>query len=294
MLSRRLRVRVLNQSNKTGKATGEIVPPERQSSELPSGSASTKLLQGSFTHDAGMEAAAVLVAHLFAQSDHNIPGVSYAVAYRLAEIYSGGDIVDVYQFDNDAVSLSIADISGKGAEAAVHAALIKYGLRAYSSHGLTPEKSMRALDRLYLENSTFENSESFATVFLGTVDPRRRTLTYSSAGHEPVVVLHPHLSPKVLPPTAPLIGVFEDQHHLFRQETLELWPGSLLLTTTDGVTEARNEYGECYGMRRLLECVTRYRDAEPSSIVDAVISDVQHFSRMPWRDDVAILAARFP
>jgi hypothetical protein len=42
----------------------------------------------------------------------------------------------------------------------VHAALIKYGLRAYSSMGLTPEAVLRAMDRLYLENSNFEKVES--------------------------------------------------------------------------------------------------------------------------------------
>jgi hypothetical protein len=78
-------------------------------------------------------AAKVLVEHLFARGTAQIAGVEYAVGYRLAHGLTGGDIVDVYHFDNNAVSFSIADISGKGTEAAVHAALVKYGLRAYAS-----------------------------------------------------------------------------------------------------------------------------------------------------------------
>jgi phosphoserine phosphatase RsbU/P len=275
------------------KPVGEVVPAEALRSSLPGSSSSTRILPNTNPRGSAAEAAAVLVSHLFAQGDSNIAGVSYAVAYRLAEVHSGGDIVDVYHFDNDAVALSIADISGKGAQAAVHAALIKYGLRAYSSHGLTPEKSMRAMDRLYLENSTFENIESFATVFLGVVDPKRRTMTYASAGHEPVFLIHPHTDPHVLAPTCPLIGVFDDQHHLFKQETVDLWAGSLLLMTTDGVTEARGAQGEFFGMERLVECVSRVRDEEPSSIVDAIVNDVERFSSDGLRDDVAILAARF-
>lgn len=270
-----------------GKGNGEVVTPHSPSTEHQPGTSSTKILRGA------AETAAILVAHLFAEGDRNIPGISYAVAYRLGEAHAGGDIVDVYQFDNDSVALSIADISGKGAQAAIHAALIKYGLRAYCSHGLTPEKSMRAMDRLYLENSTFEHIESFATVFLGMVDPHRRILTYASAGHEPAILVHPHLDPQVLDPTAPIIGVFEDQHHLFRQESLDLWPGSLLVLTTDGVTETRDVAGRWYGMDRLIECVARNRDAEPTAIVDRIIHDVSSFSGAPWRDDVAILAARF-
>ena len=274
------------------RTTGEVVTPEMPTSEHAPGSTSTTFIQNGSRFNGAADAAELLVSYLFAQGDHNVPGVSYAVAYRLAEV-AGGDIVDVYQFDNDAVAISIADISGKGPQAAIHAALIKYGLRAYCSHGLTPEKAMRAMDRLYLENSTFEQVESFASAFVAMVDPHRRILTYASAGHEPVVLVHPLVEPRVLAPTAPILGVFEDQHHLFRQESLELWPGSLLVTSTDGVTEARNADGEFYGIERLVECVGRSRDAEPSVIVDRIADSVMEFSGSPWHDDVAILAARF-
>ena len=267
------------------KALGAVTQPERPPSSHAPGSSTTAV------H--ATEAAAILIANLFAQGDRCVPGISYAVAYRLAEIHTGGDIVDVYQFNNNAVAFSIADISGKGAQAAVHAALIKYGLRAYSSHGLTPEKTIRAMDRLYLENSTFESAESFATVFLGVVDRRRRVMTYASAGHEPVVVMHPHQAPRVLSPTAPLIGVFDDQSHLFNEDHVELWPGTLFVATTDGVTEVRNKSGELFGMSRLLDCIEQHREEEPQGIVDAVLRHATEFCEGVWHDDVAIIAAKF-
>lgn len=275
------------------KMNGEVVAPQMRPPDLPPGSATTTILRGRPAAAESSDAATVLLANLFASGDRDIPGVSYGVAYRLAEVHSGGDIVDVYQFDNDAVALSIADISGKGTQAAVHAALIKYGLRAYSSHGLMPEKAMRAMDRLYLENSTFEHVESFASVFLGMVDPHRRILTYCNAGHEPVILVHPHLEPEVLSPTAPIIGVFDDQHHLFRQSSVDLWPGSLLVAATDGVTEIRNARDEFFGIEGLIECVREVRDDDPAVIVDRIVAAISDFSDAPWRDDVAVLAARF-
>jgi sigma-B regulation protein RsbU (phosphoserine phosphatase) len=278
--------------NKNHGRRGEVVVPEPMESRFEPGSSSTKLLKNP-PHAGALEAAALLAAHIFAQGDREIPGVSYAIAYQLAEVHSGGDIVDVYQFDNDSVALGIADISGKGTRASIHAALIKYGLRAYSSHGLTPEKAMRAMDRLYLENCTFEQIDSFASVFLGIVDSKRRTMTYSSAGHEPVLVVHPHMAPYMLQPTAPLIGVFDDQHHLFRQETIELWPGSILVATTDGVTEARNADGHFFGVDGLIDCVLEHRDEEPVDIVDSIVENARRFSEGTFHDDVAILVARF-
>jgi serine phosphatase RsbU (regulator of sigma subunit) len=238
-------------------------------------------------------AAAILIEHLFATTDARIPGINYAVAYRLAEEFIGGDIVDVYHFDNNSVAISIADISGKGARAAVHAALIKYGLRSYSSHGLAPDRALRSLDRLYLENNNFEQSESFATVFFGLVDPKRKVMTYANAGHEPVLVVQPDKSVEVLGPTAPLIGVFDDQHHLFAQDVVMVSPGTLFVATTDGITESRNQSGELFGMDRLVEAVTANADADLKVLIDSVIDAAQTFSGGRVVDDIAIVAARF-
>ena len=237
-------------------------------------------------------AAEILIEHLFANTDAQIPGISYSVAYRLAEVHIGGDIVDVYHFDNNSVALSVADISGKGARAAVHAALIKYGLRALSSHGLTPERALRSLDRLYLENNNFEESDSFATVFFCLIDPRRKVLTYASAGHEPVLIVHPDKSIQVLAPTAPLIGVFDDQHHLFTQDVASISSGSLLVATTDGVTESRNAAGELFGMERFIEVVRAHADGDVIDVTKAVLDSAQAFSHTGIVDDMAILAAR--
>ncbi len=238
-------------------------------------------------------AAQVLIEHLFANTDAAIPHVSYSVSYRFAEEFIGGDIVDVYHFDNDGVAFAIADISGKGARAAVHAALIKYGLRAYSSLGLTPEAVLRALDRLYLENNKFENIESFASVFFAVADPLRRTLTFANAGHEPVLIVSPAGVVSVLKPTAPLVGVFDDQHHLFKQEAIPIEKGTILVATTDGVTEARTNAGDFFGMERLIASVVAARDQSPEAIVNRVIDDVQNFARKHLRDDIAIVAVRF-
>lgn len=239
------------------------------------------------------EAAQILVEHLFAQSDSSIPGMSYAVTYKLAEGHAGGDIIDIYHFDNDSVAIAIADISGKGTQAAVHAALIKYGLRAYSSQGLNPEKVVRAMDRLYLENNAFERTESFASLFLGIVDPSRRMMTYACAAHEPVIVVQPDGEATVLAPTAPLIGVFDDQHHLFKQDFIELGNGALLVATTDGITEARNREGEWYGMDRLIDLARRHRKEAETDIVQALMQDAEAFCGGQRRDDIAIVAARF-
>lgn len=237
-------------------------------------------------------AAKTLAEHLFASTDKHIAGISYAVKHKLAEGHVGGDLIDVYQFDNDAVAISVADIAGKGAQAAIHAAMIKYGLRAYASQGFSPERVLRSLDRLYLENNQFEGKDSFASVFFGLFDPSRRLLHYASAAHEPVIVLPPGNAPGTLETTAPLIGIFDDQHHLFRQAFVNIDPGTVIVATTDGVTESRNKDGELFGMPRLMQLVERSRNLPEVDIAEAILSAVEDHCTGRRRDDIAILVVR--
>lgn len=245
-------------------------------------------------HDEDRRAAEVLIRSLFSPGKRIIDGLEYHVAYALAEGAVGGDIVDVYHFDNGNVALSIADISGKGVEAAVHAALVKYGLRCYASDGLTAERVLRSLDRAYIENNAFERTESFASVFFGIVDQGRRMLSYANAGHEPVFLCRPGRPIEVLTPTAPLIGVFEDQHHLFQQRQVQVEPGTVLVAATDGVTEARNSDGELFGMNRLLGSLKKSLVSATSmeDIVRNILDDVDAFTTRRLHDDIAVLAAR--
>jgi sigma-B regulation protein RsbU (phosphoserine phosphatase) len=238
------------------------------------------------------EAAAALIDHIFAKANRPVPGLSYAIAYQLASRLIGGDIVDVYHFNNDAVSIAVADIAGKGMRAAVHAALIKHGLRAYASQGLTPEIILRNLDRLYLDNNGYEETTSFATVFFGFIDPTRRFLTYSSAAHDNVFLLHPDGSLVMLDVTAPLIGAFDDQHHLFHQSIVSLREGTLIVVTTDGVVEARNEHGAVFGFERLEALVRASAHERESAIADAIVEAVRGHADDHRRDDIAVLIVR--
>ena len=271
-----------------------LTTPAERTLPRPSSDGAAELHLDGIADIPNWTAAKVLVEHLFARGNASIVGIDYAVGYKLAHGLTGGDIVDVYQFDNDAVSFSIADISGKGTQAAVHAAMVKYGLRAYASQGLTPERVLRSLDRLYLENNAFERIESFASVFFGSVDATRRIMHYASGGHEPAAVLIPGERAQLLDPTAPLIGVFDDQHHLFKQSFIELPPGTVFVATTDGITEARAPDKSFFGVERVLETLEEYGEAPIETIVSTLIERARAFSGDTLRDDIAVVAARFP
>ena len=84
--------------------------------------------------------------------------------------------------------------------------------------------------------------------------------------------------------TAPLIGVFDDQHHLFKQALRISRAGSLLVATTDGVTEARNADGQLFGLERFVALVSECRDLPEAAIVDRILHEDRNvLSRPPPR-----------
>ncbi len=239
-----------------------------------------------------MEAAAMLLEHLFAPFVKNVDGIEFAIEYRLAEGQAGGDIVDVYEFDNRSIAFSMADISGKGLQAAMHAGMIKYGLRAYASAGFVAEQVMRFIDRLIRENNAYENTEAFASAFFAHVDVDRNTLVYSSAAHESVVVAYPDAYPRALEVTGPLLGIFlEDTNHV--HHTLKLHAGMILVAVTDGVTEAHTNPMDLFGMDRLIRVVDENRSQSMRFLASQICENALASAGGTVRDDMAILAVRF-
>jgi sigma-B regulation protein RsbU (phosphoserine phosphatase) len=243
-------------------------------------------------------AARILVDDVYACKFSPVRGVEIGTAYRPAADRSkvGGDLIDVYQFNNGSVAISIADISGKGIQAATRAASVKYALRAYVSAGFTPAQVMRNLNVLYMETSKFEHldPDSFVTVFLGVADPEHRVLTYASAGHEPAILLQSHRPPILLPPTGPLIGIFDEWPSRFHQRLVNLEPhGSTLIVTTDGVTEARSQAGAFFFEQPMMDVIEKNRSRNAHDQAHDLLRTVLAFCDMRPHDDIAIVAARF-
>jgi phosphoserine phosphatase RsbU/P len=247
------------------------------------------------SHDESGIAARALVQHIFPTRFHKMSGIETALTYAIpgAGNQVGGDIVDAFALANGSATFTIADITGKGAAAAVNAALVKYATRAYASEGFHPEKVLRSLNRLYMENNAHERSESYLTAFFGLVDPARRVLTYASAGHEPAIVCHPGQPPLVLPPTAPMIALCNDDELPFSQATIPLQAGTVLVLTTDGVTEMRSPTGEPFGIDRLRDCACKHVHRSVEQQAERLLREALRFGRGRCDDDIAIMVTWF-
>ena len=236
-------------------------------------------------------AADVLLRHIFVPPAQAVDGLQYAAIYRFAEKHSGGDIIDVYRCAQD-VCLSLTDISGKGVAAALHAGLVKYGIRAYATEQHPPRTVLRHLNRFYCENDAFEQSESFASVFFARYCASERTLSYASAGHEGLVFFTPRGDVVTLAPTGPVAGVLPDDPLIYADATLPVEPGAVLVAVSDGITEARSA-GVLFEMERLVEVASRYRTHSMEDLACSIARAAARFAGRRVVDDMAVLAVRF-
>lgn len=236
-------------------------------------------------------AAHELMQQLYIPGAAPIAGVEHAVMYRFGA-HVGGDVADVFDCGSDGVFVSLADIEGSGQDAAVHAAMVKYGIRAYACELRDPRLVLERLNMLYLRNCRSEGTESFATLFLALVEADRRKMTYVSAGYEAALLVHPNGFSQVLTASGPVVGVLDGGQASFRARTVELEPGSMLVAVSDGVTDVRLG-NRCYGLSRVRHLLSERSRAGLDELVAGVIDSASSYCRGKICDDMAVLAVRF-
>ncbi|MEU9097840.1 SpoIIE family protein phosphatase [Streptomyces sp. NPDC048361] len=194
-----------------------------------------------------------------------------AVRYRPAvgALNVCGDWYDLAELPGDRLAVAVGDVVGHGLAAAGVMGQLRSALSAASR---VAEGPARALDVLGLYARSVEGAES-STAFLAFVDWAGRTITYSSAGHLPAVLVHPDARVELLDgATDPPLGA-RSEHVDRPQATAAFTAGASLVLYTDGLVERRDEDIEA-SLQRLAGSLTRHRGAGPELLADAVLADL--------------------
>jgi serine phosphatase RsbU (regulator of sigma subunit) len=199
----------------------------------------------------------------------------------------GGDYYDFLDLGAGRVGFVLADVSGKGIQAALLMANLQAHLRSQS--GTTPDDPVRMLRQVnhMLLGST--DAGHFATLFLGVYDDAARSLAYVNCGHNPPVWLRRDGSVTMLAATATVVGAFDPW--ACAAVHIQLSAGDLLVVYSDGVTEAAHGE-EQFGEERLLAALRDHAAEPPERIVSALLERVQEFSAGTQSDDLTLLVAR--
>ena len=210
--------------------------------------------------------------------------------YRAAgeRIEVGGDVFDVF-VTGGATYVMVADVCGKGPQAAALTATARHALRARAGD-LRPAAMLEHVDRSLREE---DHGDRFCTMVVARFDVapggRRASATLSIGGHPPPLLIRAGGEVQALRITGSLIGLLDDV--AFGETELGLQPGDTLLLYTDGVTESRRGR-EQFGEERLLATVRQHAAATLDELLDAVLSAATEFAGGEPQDDIALLAVR--
>ena len=201
----------------------------------------------------------------------------------------GGDYFDFLDFGSSKLGLVLADISGKGMSGALLMANLQASLRG--QYALAMEdfpRLLRSVNHLFYKNTETNN---YATMFFSIYDDQQRTLRYVNCGHNPPMLLRADGSVEWLGATAMVLGLF-DQWDCTVDER-QLHPGDVLVIYTDGISEAsEGEDAEEFGEERLAAGIRSDRQATAEQMLDAIVAEVQAFSRGYQADDMTLIVAR--
>ena len=220
---------------------------------------------------------------LMPEQSPSVPGWSLWIFSRPANEV-GGDLIDFLRQGENRFGIALADVSGKGLQAALIMAKLQATLKAlapdYDSIGQLITKLNAIVHRDGLPNS-------FASLVYAEVSSDSGTMRFVNAGHLPPVVLTANRLEEMQKGEAAL-GLMESTIYAERQ--FELQSGDVFLVYSDGLTEACNERGEFFGAERLLKRLSLMRNRSPEEIGKTLLAEIDFFVKdAPPNDDLSLV-----
>ncbi len=220
-----------------------------------------------------------------------VDGISAEGIYSsaTADAFVGGDFYSMIKLPGRRACIIMGDVSGKGIEAASISSAVKTALSAYAWEGRTPARMVATLNEFLLG---FSRVETFATLFVGIVDLATSSLMYCSAGHPPAILVSAQSGEaELLDVQSGVVGAFHDME--YKNGTVRLNEGDILLLYTDGTTEARSPEGAFFGETGLRDMIMDEVPRGFDGLLDRFLSTLDRYTGQRLDDDVAMVALRF-
>ncbi len=234
-----------------------------------------------------LEVARQVMAGLLPSESPKLDGFDIAAVIESAHEV-GGDYYDFIPLGNERWSVAMADVSGKGAPAALVVAALRATLYALAKRELALRAILQRANE-FIHAATGPKAK-YVTLFYAVLDTHARRFIYINAGHLPPVVLRRNGEIELLRSGGFPLGFFDNPRYF--EQFLQLESGDLLCLYTDGITEASNANDEDYGRNRLIDVLKNNQSASSSQVCRALLSDVRHFSGSAPADDATVLVIR--
>jgi sigma-B regulation protein RsbU (phosphoserine phosphatase) len=227
---------------------------------------------------------------LFTYRRSRIAGLDYyGGCWPVGEL--GGDFFDFAASDNSVLSITIGEVSGKGAPAAITMAFALGFLKALGSG--SQGKPSELVGRLNRNICHCSPNNVFASMFHARFDALRQELQYVNAGQDGVFLVRDGLKQMMkLETTGTVLGLSTQAE--YQQRSVSFAPGDVLVAATDGITEALDVDGRMLDEALLLDAVRNSLTASSSDIALNLIRVVDaHLKGSEPHDDRTVVVVQF-
>jgi len=202
----------------------------------------------------------------------------------------GGDYYDFFRLSGDRIGLVVADVSDKGAAAALFMAITHTLVREVAHRRVPPAEVIRRINRTLADENP---SSMFVTLVYGEYQTNTGHLALVNAGHNPPLLRRSAGTVEVLAvkPRLPLGAMPGTRYHTLQ---VELGPGDLLLFYSDGITETCNAQHQEWGLERLTQAFGQFR-GDVRRDADRLLARLGDFrGATESQDDITLLLLRRP
>ncbi|MHC3910197.1 hypothetical protein ACMZ4X_03443 [Achromobacter marplatensis] len=201
----------------------------------------------------------------------------------------GGDLYDYFVMPDGQLCVVIGDVSDKGIPAALFMAVTRTLIRTVAEDESDPALIVTRVNEKLAQNNP---RLMFVTLIVATIDPVTRRLSWVNAGHPPpLMCVSEHQVWALAGRSGPACGI--QAGIPYRSFSATMHPGDLLLSYTDGVTEAMAPDASQYGEQRLNARIAETQELSCAAILETILADVQAFAREAEQsDDITLIAVR--
>ena len=198
-----------------------------------------------------------------------------------AKIVSG-DFYNFIDLGEGRYGFGVADVSGKGIKSSI---LMSKASSLYTCLCKTIFSPAELISLLNNEICETISRGMFVTMLIGIYDSNQKTLTLSSAGHEPPLILDKAENFTTFEDSGPPLGVMAK--FKFTETTIPFSDSSIYIFT-DGITEIKDPNGEVLGAEGFRNYIKKYQSTPNNERLKKIIDDIIGSGKIQ-KDDLTIV-----
>jgi sigma-B regulation protein RsbU (phosphoserine phosphatase) len=199
----------------------------------------------------------------------------------------GGDLYDFLDYGDGRTAIVLGDVSGKGAAAALYAALVSGIMRSLAAQKPSPAQMLATLNEQLQERKL---DAQYVTMLFAIWNDNDKTLQIANAGAcQPLFCRAKGVEP--IQATGIPLGMFPDVE--YEEFTLSTQPGDMIVFYSDGMIDAENDRDEMFDIERLTAILAKNRRCSATTMVGNILKAVSAFQgNVEHFDDETVIALR--